>query len=84
MGEVVAVARARGVALADDCIARTLAFVGTFPAEATTSLQRDLAARRPSEFAHLTGAVPRLGEAAGVPVPVHAQIIARLTAQGMI
>ncbi len=84
MEEVAAVARARGVALPADCVARTLAFVGGFPAEATTSLHRDLAARRPSEFDHLTGAVPRLAAAVRVPVPVHTRIIAQLAAHGMI
>lgn len=84
MHEVAAVAAARGVLLPADCVARTLAFVGRFPAEATSSLQRDLMARQSSEFAALTGAVPRLAAPVGVPVPVHDEVIARLRAQGMI
>ncbi len=84
MHKVAAVAAARGVLLPADCVARTLAFVGRFPAEATSSLQRDLMARQSSEFAALTGAVPRLAAPVGVPVPVHDEVIARLSAQGMI
>ena len=84
MEEVAAVARARGVALPPDCTAQTLAFVGAFPPEATTSLQRDLAARGPSEFDHLPGAVPRLAAAVGVPAPVHERRIAQLAARGLI
>jgi 2-dehydropantoate 2-reductase len=34
-------------------------------------MQRDVAAGRPSEFHDQTGTVVRLGEEAGVPVPVH-------------
>lgn len=84
MHEVAALAAARGVTLPADCVARTLAFVGTFPAEATASLHRDLAARQPSEFDALTGAIPRLAAAVGMPVPIHNAIIARLSAQGLI
>ena len=79
-----AVAAAYGVALPLDCVATTLAFVETFPAEAMSSLQRDLMARRESEFDHLTGAIPRLAARYGVPVPTHDAIIARLRDQDMI
>lgn len=84
IAEVAAVAAAHGAALPPDCVATTLAFVGTFPAEATSSLHRDLVARRPSEFDHLTGAIPRLAARHGVPVPVHTAIIARLAGQGLV
>lgn len=82
--EVAAVAAAHGVALPPGCVATTLAFVATFPAEATSSLHRDLVARRSSEVSHLTGAIPRLAASHGVPVPVHNAIISLLQDQGLI
>ncbi|HET7599062.1 MAG TPA: 2-dehydropantoate 2-reductase [Gemmatimonadales bacterium] len=71
MEEVRAVALARGIPLARDIVARTLAFVDTLPPNGTASLQRDIAAGRPSELDWWTGAVVRLGREAGVPTPVH-------------
>jgi len=79
--EVGAVARARGVALAADAVARTLARYDELPAEATASMQRDVAAGRPSELHEQTGAVVRLGEAAGANVPVHRFLYAALLPQ---
>ena len=72
MEEIGALARARGVALSDDVVARTMAFVDTLPAAGTASLQRDLAAGRPSELEWWSGAVARLGAEAGVATPIHA------------
>lgn len=71
MREVEAVARARQVDLPDDIVARTLSFIDQQPADATSSLQRDLVAERPSELDAWTGAIVRLGAAADVPVPIH-------------
>ena len=72
MEEIRAVARARGVGLPDDVVPRTMAFVDTLPAAGTASLQRDLAAGRPSELEWWSGAVARLGADAGVATPIHA------------
>jgi 2-dehydropantoate 2-reductase len=79
--EVAAVARARGVALPGDAVARTLARYDELPAEATASMQRDVAAGRPSELHEQTGAVVRLGEGAGAAVPVHRLLYAALLPQ---
>ena len=79
--EVDAVARARGVALPADAVARTLARFDELPAEATASMQRDVAAGRPSELHEQTGAVVRLGEAAGASIPVHRVLYAALLPQ---
>jgi 2-dehydropantoate 2-reductase len=79
--EVAAVARARGVALPADAVARTLARYDELPAEATASMQRDVAAGRPSELHEQTGAVVRIGEAAGAAVPVHRLLYAVLLPQ---
>lgn len=79
--EVDAVARARGVALPADAVARTLSRYDELPAEGTASMQRDVAAGRPSELHEQTGAVVRLGEEAGVSIPVHRFLYAALLPQ---
>ena len=71
MREVLAVARAHGVALPDDAVEETLAFTDSLPAEGTTSMQRDIIAGRPSELESQSGAVVRLGREKGVATPVH-------------
>ncbi len=71
MREIRDLAQARGVRLADDVVARSLALVDEQPAEGTTSLQRDLAAGRRSELEWWSGAVARLGAESRVPAPVH-------------
>jgi 2-dehydropantoate 2-reductase len=79
--EVRAVAQASGVTLPADVGARTLAFVDGLPADATSSLQRDIAAGRPSEIQGLSGAVTRRGAELGVPTPIHGAILAALLPQ---
>jgi 2-dehydropantoate 2-reductase len=69
--EALAVGRARGVALPPDGVAGTLAMLDKLAPASTTSLQRDLADGRPSELEAWSGAVVRLGRAAGVPTPLH-------------
>ena len=71
MAEIFAVARARGIALGDDAVAKAESFLDALAPEGTTSLQRDLAEGRPSELEAWSGAVARMGRAAGVPTPVH-------------
>jgi 2-dehydropantoate 2-reductase len=78
MTEIEAVARACGILLSTDVVERTLRFVATFPDEATTSMQRDLLNGAPSELEAQTGAVVRLGRAAGIPTPLHQAIYDRL------
>jgi 2-dehydropantoate 2-reductase len=81
MEEVAALARARGVALGDDAVARTQAFLDGVPAEGTASMQRDIGSGRPSELEDQVGAVARLGRAAGVPTPIHDVLYAVLLPQ---
>ncbi|HET9552422.1 MAG TPA: 2-dehydropantoate 2-reductase [Anaeromyxobacteraceae bacterium] len=78
LAETVAVARARGVVLDPALVERTLAKVDAVPPASTVSMHRDLAAGRPSELEDQTGAVVRLGREAGVPVPLHAALLAAL------
>ena len=68
------VARASGVELPADSVGATLAFIETLPAQGTTSMQRDIAAGRPSELEAQSGAVIRIGERLGVSVPTHRHV----------
>jgi 2-dehydropantoate 2-reductase len=82
MGEVLEVARARGVAAgADDFVAERMSFVDGLEAHGTASMQRDIMAGRRSELDELNGAVVRLGREGGVDTPVHAAIHAALRPQ---
>lgn len=74
MQEVADVARAHGIALPADAVARALKIVDTLPPEGTSSLQRDLAAGVPSELDDWSGAAVRLGARAGVPTPLQSFI----------
>jgi 2-dehydropantoate 2-reductase len=76
--EILDVARAKGIALADGLVARTLGFIDGLPADATASMQRDLVEGRPSELEAQTGAVVRLGLETGVATPVSATLYAAL------
>jgi 2-dehydropantoate 2-reductase len=78
MHEIDAVGRTRGIPFPDDAVEAALRFVDGLAPAATSSLQRDLAAGRPSELDDWTGAVVRLGREARVPTPVHETILAKL------
>ena len=69
--EVVEVARARKVALADDEAERTMKAIDGMPDAMKPSLLIDLEAGRPTEIEDLSGAVSRLGRSSGVETPVH-------------
>lgn len=71
MVEIVTVATAHQVKLDPNFVEKTLAFIETFPPEATTSMQRDWMAGLPSELDAQIGAVVRLGQAAGVETPLN-------------
>jgi len=78
MREVVALGRARGVALPEDLADRALAFADTLPAEMKSSQLVDLAAGRRIEAPWLSGAIARMAAAADLPAPVHATLYAAL------
>jgi 2-dehydropantoate 2-reductase len=78
IGEVVAVGRAKAVDLPGHVVTETLSFIDALPATATASMQRDLMEGRPSELEAQTGAVVRLGAAAGVSTPVNRLLYAAL------
>ena len=78
MREIHSVADANGVALAEDAVSRTMAFMDGLPAEGTSSMQRDILEGRPSELEAHSGAVVRMGKVADVPTPTHQFIYAAL------
>ena len=74
MEEIYALALARGIKLAPDSVEKVMASVNALPDDATSSMQRDIAAGRPSELESQNGAVVRLGSESGVEVPTHTLI----------
>jgi 2-dehydropantoate 2-reductase len=79
--EVLAVAVAHGVTLADDAFQKTLERYDGLAADATPSLQRDVMEGKPSELEAQVGAVVRMGSEAGVPTPVFDTLYATLLPQ---
>ena len=71
MYEIFSVAQAREIALPEDVIDKTMAFVDNLPPGGTTSLQRDIVEGEPSELSAWNGAVVRLGQEVGVATPLH-------------
>jgi len=78
--EVAAVARAHGVALAEDMEDKVLAVISSMPEAMQPSFLLDLQAGGPTEINDLSGAVSRLGRLAGVATPVHDAATAALSA----
>jgi 2-dehydropantoate 2-reductase len=71
MREIFAVARAHSIALADDSVEKAMVLLDSLAPNATTSLQRDIGAGRPSELEAWNGAAVRLGQQAHVETPLH-------------
>ncbi len=69
MEEICKLARARGVNLKEDTVSLAMKFLDAMPVDATSSLQRDVTAGRPSELEAWTGAVVRLGRESSLPTP---------------
>jgi 2-dehydropantoate 2-reductase len=71
VAEVVAVARARGVAVDADEEEKVVRIIDGVPATMKPSFLLDLEAGGPTELDDLSGAVARLGRVAGIETPVH-------------
>jgi len=89
MQEAYAVARARRVPLNDTVVADTMKFIDSLAANATTSLQRDIADGKPSEIDFWNGSVVRQGQTVGVLTPVnqfiyHSVLPRELRARGKV
>jgi 2-dehydropantoate 2-reductase len=74
MREVVAVGRAKGVALAQDYAEKRLAFCDTVPAAMTASMAVDLERGNRLEVPWLSGGVVKLGAALSTPAPLNRAI----------
>lgn len=72
--EAVTVARARGIAMPDDMVARVMRFADGLPDEMRSSMLGDLERGGRLELPWLSGAVARLGDELGVPTPTHRTI----------
>ena len=71
MEEIYVLAHARGINLPADSIDTVMAGVNALPEDATSSMQRDIAAGRPSELESQNGAVVRMARETGIEVPTH-------------
>lgn len=80
LGEAVAAARADGVQLADDEVARTLAMLRTFSDAFGTSMYFDRLAGRSLEVEALTGAIVAVAERHGVAAPLNRALLTLLRA----
>lgn len=78
MRETWAVGRKRGVALADDLVAKTLAQAEGFPPEMRASMAADLEAGGKLEAPWLSGAVARMAAEAGLEAPANRAVFAAL------
>lgn len=71
VGEIAAVARARGVAIPADQETQTMHTIAGWSDDLRPSLLLDIERGGPTELSIMSGAVSRLGRAAGVDTPVH-------------
>jgi len=69
--EIYRLGLARGIALPDDSVAKTIALLEGLPPNSTTSMQRDLVRGRPSELDAQNGAVVRLASEVDLATPVN-------------
>ena len=80
VAESVAVGRARGAPLAADEEARVMAAVDRVADAMKPSFLLDVEHGGPTELDVLSGAVSRMGHAAGIPTPIHDAVIAAISA----
>jgi len=76
MGEVWAVGRARGIALAEDLVAQLMRLADGLPAEMKSSMLNDLEAGNRLEAPWLSGAVARIAKESALAAPVNATLYA--------
>jgi 2-dehydropantoate 2-reductase len=76
--EVWQVGRAKGIALADDFVARQMQFADGLPAEMRASMLHDLVAGNRLEAPWLSGAVARMANETRIAAPVNATLYAAL------
>ena len=78
MEEIYALAHARGIKLPENAVETVMAGVNALPEDATSSMQRDIAAGKPSELESQNGAVVRMARESSFDVPTHELIYEKL------
>jgi 2-dehydropantoate 2-reductase len=76
--EVIAIGRAKGIALAPDALEKTIDFMGHTPPAMKASMALDLERGNRLELPWLGGKVVELGNALNLPTPVHGMLYALL------
>ncbi|MDR2800275.1 MAG: 2-dehydropantoate 2-reductase [Desulfovibrio sp.] len=83
VGELIAVAAAKGVVLPGDLADRYVEDFSKMPPDTMTSLYRDLSSGKPAdqtELHHVIGRMVELGEETGIPTPYHKAVLTRFSA----
>ena len=78
MEEIYSLAHVRNIKLPPNSIETVMAGVDALPEDATSSMQRDIAAGKPSELESQNGAVVRMARESGIEVPTHKVIYEKL------
>lgn len=78
MEEIYVLAHARGINLPPNAIETVMTAVNALPEDATSSMQRDILASKPSELESQNGAVVRMARESGIDVPTHQLIYTTL------
>ncbi|MDO9137392.1 MAG: 2-dehydropantoate 2-reductase, partial [Lutibacter sp.] len=73
-GEIVAVAKAKGIYLSDALVDKQFQVIESQPYNTTSSLQRDMMEGKPSELESQNGSIVKMGLELGIPTPVNAFI----------
>lgn len=71
LDEVIALAKARNLALSEDIFQKTLSIITGFPSDATSSMHLDFKKGKKTELEYLTGYVVRSGESLNIPLPLY-------------
>ena len=82
--EIVEVAQAQQIDLPIETVTNLLKFYDNLNSSATASMQRDIESGKPSELEYQNGAVVRIGNHYGVPVPVNTYIYNTLIPQEIV
>jgi 2-dehydropantoate 2-reductase len=69
--EIYAISQRMGIKIDHEFVGKTVAFIDSFPYNATSSLTRDVWENKPSEIEYQNGSVVRLGEKYGIKTPVN-------------
>ena len=78
MKEIYLLAHARGIELPENSIDTAMAAIDALPEAATSSMQRDIVAGKPSELESQNGAVVRMAIETGIEAPTHMLIYEKL------